>query len=168
MKRTGMIIAMAMAMLVSAGIMRAAAQESVSPASASPVEGGKVIKEKPKTTMTAVGAVKTVAADSLAISDATGTDWTFVIDAKTKLLPRTGKETVDVGTASPVEGGKVMPSTPAAGKETVDVAPVSPIEGGKVIPAKTLVISDIKEGQRVQVSYHTVNGKMHATQIRVM
>ena len=30
------------------------------------------------------------------------------------------------------------------------------------------MITDIKEGQRVQVSYHTVAGKMHATQIRVM
>ena len=168
MKRIGMMTAMAMAMLVSAGITRAAAQESVSPAPASPVEGGKVIKEKSKSMMTAVGAVKTVAADSLAISDATGKDWIFVVDAKTKILPRTGKETVDVGKMSPVEGGKVMPSTPAAGKETVDVAPVSPVEGGKVIPAKTLMITDIKEGQRVQVSYHTVNGKMHATQIRVM
>ncbi len=101
-----------MAMLVSAGITRAAAQESVSPAPASPVSGGKVIKEKPKTTMTAVGAVKTVAADSLAISDATGKDWTFVIDAKTKILAPTGKEGVDVGAVSPVEGGKVMPGTP--------------------------------------------------------
>jgi hypothetical protein len=166
MKRIAMMTAMAMAMLVSAGITRAAAQESVSPAPASPVEGG--IKEKPKTGMTAVGAVKTVAADSLAITDTTGKDWTFVINAKTKILPRAGKETVDVGTASPVEGGKVMPNTPVTPKETVDVAPVSPIEGGKVIPPKTLMITDIKEGQRVQVSYHTVDGKMHATQIRVM
>ena len=62
------------------------------------------------------------------------TDPSLVIDAKTKILPRAGKEAVDVGTASPVEGGKVMPSTPAAGKETVDVAPVSPIEGGKSFP----------------------------------
>src|SRR5580765_1251807 len=95
MKRAGMMVAMAVAMLVSAGNTPATVQESVSPAPASPVEGGKVIKEKSKTTMTAVGAVKTVAADSLAISDASGKDWTFVIDATTKILPRTGKETVD-------------------------------------------------------------------------
>ncbi len=167
MKRIAMMIAMAMAMLVSVGITRAAAQESVSPAPASPVAGGKVIKEKPKA-MTAVGAVKTVAADSLAISDATGKDWTFVIDAKTKIVSKTGKEAVDVGPVSPVEGGKVMPGAAGTPKETVDVAPVSPVEGGKVIPARTLMITDIKEGQRVQVSYHTVDGKMHATQIRVM
>ena len=167
MKRTAMMIAMAMAMLISAGITRAAAQESVSPAPASPVEGGKVIKEKLKA-MTAVGAVKTVAADSLAISDATGKDWTFVIDAKTKLVAKTGKDSVDVGPVSPVEGGKVIPGTAGTPKETVDVAPVSPVDGGKVIPARTPMITDIKEGQRVQVSYHTVDGKMHATQIRVM
>jgi hypothetical protein len=54
MKRTAMM--MAMAMLVSAGLTRAA-QESVAAGPASPVQGGKVIKAK---TMTAVGAVKTV------------------------------------------------------------------------------------------------------------
>jgi hypothetical protein len=167
MKRIAMMTAMAMAMLVSAGMTRAAAQESVSPAPASPVEGGKVIKEKPKA-MTAVGAVKTVMTDSLAINDAAGKEWTFTIDARTKIVSKVGKETVDVGPASPVEGGKVIPGTPPAGKETVDVAPVSPVEGGKVIPARTLMLTDLREGQRVQVNYHTVNGKMHATQIRVM
>jgi hypothetical protein len=131
------------------------------------VEGGKVIKEKPQA-MTAVGAVKTVAADSLAISDATGKDWTFVVDAKTKIVSKTSKEGVAVGPVSPVEGGKVIPGAAGTPKETVDVAPVSPVDGGKVIPARTPMITDIKEGQRVQVSYHTVAGKMHATQIRVM
>ena len=137
MKRTAMM--MAMAMVVSAGITRAA-QESVAVGPASPVQGGKVIKAK---SMTAVGAVKTVAADSLTINDGPGKDWTFVIDATTKIIPR-------------------------AGQETLDVAPVSPVEGGKVIPSKPLMITEIKEGQRVQVNYHKVNGKMHATQVRVM
>ena len=137
MKRTAMI--MAMAMLVSAGITRAA-QESVAAGPVSPVEGGKATKAK---TMTAVGAVKTVAADSLAINDGPGKDWTFVIDATTKIIPRAGQETIDVG-------------------------PVSPVQGGKVIASKPHVITDIKEGQRVQVKYHNVNGKMHATQVRVM
>ena len=68
---------------------------------------------------------------------------------------------------SPVEGGKVIPGKPQA-QETVEAAPASPIEGGKVIPSKAAAITDIKEGQRVQVTYHTVNGKMHATQVRVM
>jgi hypothetical protein len=54
------------------------------------------------------------------------------------------------------------------GGTVIAVAPASPVEGGKVIPAKSATITDIKEGQRVQVKYHTVNGKMHATQVRVM
>jgi uncharacterized membrane protein len=137
MKRTAMM--MAIAMLLSAGVT-GAAQESVAAGPVSPVEGGKVKKSK---TMTAVGAVKTVAADSLTINDGQGKDWTFVIDAKTKVIPRAGQETLDVG-------------------------PVSPVEGGKVIPRKPHTIADIKEDQRVQVKYHDVNGKMHATQVRAM
>jgi len=137
MKRSAMMIAMAM--LVSAGLMRAA-QEPVAVAPASPVAGGKVNKSK---TMTAVGVVKTVTADSLAITDTPGKDWTFVIDSKTKIVLKPGQETVDVPPASPVAGGKVMSSKPR-------------------------LITDIKEGQRVQVSYQSVSGKMHATEVRVM
>jgi hypothetical protein len=137
MKRTAMT--MAMAMVVSAGITRAA-QESVAVGPASPVQGGKVIKAK---SMTVVGAVKTVAADSLTIHDGPGKDWTFVIDVTTKIVPR-------------------------AGQETLDVAPVSPVEGGKVMPGQPLMITEIEEGQRVQVTYHNVKGKMHATRVRVM
>jgi hypothetical protein len=159
MKRTAMM--MAMAMVMSAGITRA--QEQVAPAPASPVQGGKVIKARP---MTAVGAVTTVAADSLTINEGPGKDWTFVVGATTKIILH--KETVDAGPASPVEGGKVMPSKPATGQEPVDVGPVSPVQGGKVMPSKPVMITEIKEGQRVRVTYHTVNGKMHATQVRVM
>jgi hypothetical protein len=162
MKRTAMM--MAIAMLVSAGITRAA-QESVAVGPTSPVKGGKVIKAKQ---MPAVGAVKTVAADSLTINDGSGKEWRFVIDDTTKIIPRTGRETIDVAPVSPVEGGKVIPGKPGAGQETIDVAPVSPVEGGNVMPSKRLMITDIKEGQRVQVNYHNVNGKMHATQVRVM
>jgi hypothetical protein len=138
MKRAAMMIAIAM--LVSAGLTRAA-QEPVTVGPASPVAGGKVNKEAK--TMTAVGAVKTVTAESLAINDGPGKDWTFVIDAKTKIILRPGQE-------------------------TVDVPPASPIQGGKVIPKKPALITDIKEGDRVQVSYRTVSGKMHATQVKVM
>lgn len=38
----------------------------------------------------------------------------------------------------------------------------------KVIPSKSLTIADIKEGQRVQVKYRNVNGKLRATQVRLM
>jgi hypothetical protein len=56
----------------------------------------------------------------------------------------------------------------ARAQESVAAGPASPIEGGKVMPGKAVAVTDIKEGQRVQVNYHTVNGKMHATQVRVM
>ena len=162
MTRTAIVVVMTT--LVSAGVTRAA-QESVAVAPASPVTGGKVLKPK---TMTAVGAVTTVAADSLTISDGPGKEWTFVIDTTTKITPRPHQETMDVAPVSPVEGGKVIPSKPGAGQETVEAAPVSPVEGGTVIPSKKHMVTDIKEGQRVQVTYHGVNGKMHATQVRVM
>src|SRR5262245_150927 len=145
MKRTAVVMAMAMAVLVSAGVARA--QETVSPAPASPIAGGKVIKSK---TMTAVGEVKAVTENTLDVNGGPGNDWTVVIDAKTKITAKPAKETVDVGTVSPVEGGKQMPSTAGAGQEKIDVAPVSPVEGGKVIPTKKATLADIKEGQRVQ------------------
>jgi len=36
------------------------------------------------------------------------------------------------------------------------------VKGGKVIRSNPLTITDMKEGQRVQVHYHNVNGKMDA------
>jgi hypothetical protein len=56
----------------------------------------------------------------------------------------------------------------ATGQETIDVPPTSAPQGGKVIPTTPHLITDIKEGQRVQVKYHNVNGKMHATQVQVI
>jgi hypothetical protein len=136
MKHTALI--MTIAVLVSAGTTRAA-QEPVTPTPASPVQGGKVTKAK---MMTALGAVKAVTGDSLAINDGPGKDWTFVIDPTTKIT--------------------------RAAQDSVTTGPVSPVEGGKVIAHQPLTITDIKEGQRVRVTYHNVNGKMHATQVRVM
>ena len=72
-------------------------------------------------------------------------------------VTQASQETIAAPPASAVQGGTV-----------IAVAPASPVEGGKVIPAKSAAITDIKEGQRGQVKYHTVNGKMHATQVRVM
>ena len=118
MKRAAMM--MAMAMLVSASITQAA-------------------KEAKAKTMTAVGDVKTVTADTLAINDGPGKDWTFVIDSKTKILAV--EETIDV---------------PANSKDT-----------GKVIPRRTLKITDVKQGQRVGVMYRVVNGKNLATQVEM-
>ena len=114
MKRAAIL--MAMAMLVSAGITRAAAKEK---------------------TMTAVGDVKTVTADKLAINDGAGKDWTFVIDTKTKVLLK--NEIIDV------------PPTTDVNKHT----------------HPRWEITDVKEGQRVQVKYRTVNGNNLATEVRV-
>jgi hypothetical protein len=160
---THAVVLVALAIVLSGGIARAA-QEPVTVAPSSPIKGGKVLKSK---TMTAVGTIKSVAADSLTLDDGTGKERTFVISTTTKVIAKAHPETVDVAPASPIEGGKVKPGTPRAGQETVDVAPASPVEGGKVIPGKKAGISDLKEGQRVQVTYHDVDGKMHATQVRV-
>ena len=152
----------AVVMMMSPGVARAA-QETIKPAPVSPVQGGKVSKPK---TLTAQGTVKTVAADSLSISDAHNKDWTFAVDARTKIVLK--KESVDVTPTSPVQGGKKMPSTPGAGQEKVDVPPTSPIQGGQVIPSTAPTVADLKEGQHVQVTYHIVDGKMHATRVKVM
>jgi hypothetical protein len=116
MKRAAMMMAMSMALLVSAGITRAAAKEK---------------------TMTAVGNVKTVKADSLAINDGAGKDWIFVIDSKTKVTSKA---------------------------ETIDVPPTTNLN--KVTPQKR-EITDAKEGERVQVKYRVVNGKNLATQVQI-
>jgi hypothetical protein len=162
MKRVA--IMMAVAAIASTGVTRAA-QEKVAVPSGSPVQGGKV---NPAKTSAATGVVKTVTADTLTIKDADGKDWAFVIDASTKIALRAA-EKVDVPSSSAVKGGKVLPSTPASKpEEKVAVAPASPVEGGKVLPSKAAKIADVKEGQRVQVTYRTADGKMHATQVRVM
>ena len=116
MKRAAMMVAMAM--VVSAGITRAAAKEK---------------------TMTAVGDVKTVTHDRLAINDGPGKDWTFVLDSKTKVLPNPRNEKIDV----PL---------------TTDVNKHNP---------KKLEIRDIKEGERVEVKYRAVNGENLATQVQL-
>ena len=162
MKRTAMM--MAIAMVVSAGITRAA-QESVAVGPASPVQGGKVMKAK---SMTAVGAVKTVAADSLTINDGPGKDWTFVIDATTKIIPRAAQETLDVAPVFACGGRQGHAQQAGASQETVDVRSRLARARRRGHSHKPLMITEIKEGQRVQVNYHKMNGKMHATQVRVM
>jgi hypothetical protein len=85
---------------------------------------------------------------------------------KTKIITR--KESINAAPTSPVEGGKVIPGKPQT-QETVEAAPRRrPSRAGKVMPGKAVAITDIKAGQRVKVSYHTVDGKMHATQVQVM
>ena len=119
MKRAATMIAMAI--LMSAGITRAEAKAK---------------------TMTAVGDVRTATADSLAINDATGRDWIFVIDSKTKVLPK--NETVDVPLTTVLNDNNK-----------------------KTAPAPKWEITDVKEGQRVQVKYRVVNGKNLATEVQM-
>jgi hypothetical protein len=67
-------------------------------------------------TKDAKGTVKTVAADSITVTDAAGKDWTFAVDAKTKLIAAGGThktaETKSLGKSPMIadmvkEGGKV-------------------------------------------------------------
>ena len=67
-------------------------------------------------TKDAKGTVKTVAADSLTVTDAAGKDWTFAVDSKTKLVASGGShktaETKAMGKSPAItdivkEGGKV-------------------------------------------------------------
>lgn len=91
-------------------------------------------QSKPKT-MTTVGFVKTVSADSLLVNMGPGKEWTFTVDAMTKVIAKGGSHKSDAAKDA---------GTP-------------------------LMITDIvKEGQRVQVKYHEMEGKMIAEQVRVM
>jgi len=67
-------------------------------------------------TKDAKGTVKTVAADSITVTDAAGKDWTFAVDTKTKLIASGGShktaETKALGKSPSItdlvkEGGKV-------------------------------------------------------------
>jgi hypothetical protein len=96
-------------------------------------------QESKAKTMTAAGAVKTVTATTLAINDGPGKDMTFVVDSKTKVL---------------------------ALEEALNV-PATSKDPAKVVPRKALKITDLKEGQRVEVKYRTANGKNLATQVEM-
>lgn len=58
-------------------------------------------------TMTAIGTVKTVAADSIVVTDKDGKDWTFVVDKTTKAFAKGGSHLSDEKKAS----GEVMAIT---------------------------------------------------------
>jgi hypothetical protein len=50
--------------------------------------------------MTAIGTVKTVAADSIVVTDKDGKDWTFVVDKTTKAYAKGGSHMADEKKAS--------------------------------------------------------------------
>ena len=86
-------------------------------------------------TMTHIGNIKAVAADSLTVTGGKGgADMVFTIDTTTKVIAKGGSH------------------KSAAAKEA----------------GKPLLITDtVKEGQRVRVKYHDMDGKMHAAEVRV-
>jgi hypothetical protein len=90
---------------------------------------------KPMKTMTAAGTVKSVAMDSLVVTDKSGKDWTFTVDKDTKVIAR---------------GGSHMEAEKKAAGEPV------------------MITDAVKEGAKVSVKYHDMDGKMHAASVRVM
>lgn len=87
-------------------------------------------------TKTAKGTVKTVAADSITVTDAAGKDWTFDVDTKTKVIAAGGShktaETKSMG-KSPL----IVDVVKVAGKVTVKY---HEMEGGKMHAAEVRVL----------------------------
>ncbi len=85
-------------------------------------------------TMTANGTVKSVAADSIVVTDKDGKDWTFAVDEHTKVIAK---------------GASHMSAEKKAAGEPVTI------------------VDAVKEGAKVNVKYHDMDGKMHAASVRV-
>ncbi|HEY7120796.1 MAG TPA: hypothetical protein VH475_29700 [Tepidisphaeraceae bacterium] len=85
-------------------------------------------------TMSASGTVKSVAADSIVVTDKDGKDWTFAVDSHTKVIAK---------------GASHMSAEKKASGEPVTIADA------------------VKEGEKVSVKYHDMEGKMHAASVRV-
>jgi len=87
-------------------------------------------------TKDAKGTVKTVAADSVTVTDAAGKDWTFAVDTKTKLIASGGSHK----TAETKSMGK-SPSITDLVKEGAKVAvKYHELEGGKFHAAQVRVL----------------------------
>jgi hypothetical protein len=84
----------------------------------------------------AVGTVKSVAADSVVVTDKDGKDWTFVVDAKTSVRAK--------------GAGTKAAAAKAAGKTGINITEA------------------VKAGDRVTISFHDMEGKLHAESVRVM
>ena len=88
------------------------------------------------TTKTAKGTVKTVAADSLTVTDAAGKDWTFDIDAKTKVVAAGGTHKT-AETKSMGKSPQIVDVVKADSKVTVKY---HEMEGGKMHAAEVRVL----------------------------
>ena len=87
-------------------------------------------------TKDAKGTVKTVAADSVTVTDAAGKDWTFAVDAKTKLIAAGGSHK----TAETKAAGKspaIVDVVKTGAKVTVKY---HELEGGKMHAAELRVL----------------------------
>jgi hypothetical protein len=126
-----------------AGVLLAAGSPSSAFAQV-PADPGKVTAQDTVTTgqekmadmkaMTAKGTVKSVAADSLVVTDKDGKDWTFVVDTHTMVVAR---------------GASHMTAEKKAAGEAVTIADA------------------VKDGDKVSVKYHDMDGKLHAASVRV-
>jgi hypothetical protein len=127
---------------VLAGALLAAGTPSLVSAQSPPAPGTATAQDTVTTgqekmagkTMTATGTVKSVAADSMVVTDKDGKDWTFAVDSQTKVVAK---------------GASHMTAEKKAAGETVTLADA------------------VKEGAKVSVKYHDMDGKMHAASVRV-
>ena len=86
-------------------------------------------------TKTAKGKVKTVAADSLTVTDSAGKDWTFAVDAKTTVTATGGSHK----TAETKAAGKTPEITDVVKEGASVVVDYHEMEGGKMHAAKVRV-----------------------------
>jgi len=87
-----------------------------------------------KTTMTAVGTVKSVAADSIVVTDKDGKDWTFMVDKATKVFAK---------------GGSHMTAEKKANNEPVTIADA--VKVGEKVNIKYHDMGDKKHAATVRV-----------------
>jgi ABC-type Fe3+-hydroxamate transport system substrate-binding protein len=87
-------------------------------------------------TKNAKGTVKTVAADTVTVTDAAGKDWTFAVDAKTKLIASGGSHK----TAETKSMGKSPLITDLVKEGTKVTVKYHELEGGKMHAAEVRVL----------------------------
>jgi hypothetical protein len=86
-------------------------------------------------TKTAKGKVKTVAADSLTVTDSAGKDWTFAVDTKTMVTASGGSHK----TAETKAAGKTPEITDVVKEGASVTVEYHELEGGKMHAAKVRV-----------------------------
>jgi len=87
-------------------------------------------------TKTAKGKVKSVAADSLTVTDSAGKDWTFAVDSKTKVIASGGSHK----TAATKAAGKTPEITDVVKADANVVVKYHEMDGGKMHAASVRVM----------------------------